>query len=72
MKPSEKLLIKALKNLNSVGIILFATKTKNTKIGLYDYHEDADELTLGEGVSRIIVRVVSLLGTEVEEKKRIE
>jgi len=70
MKPSEKLLIKALKNLNSVSIILFSTKTKNTRIGLYAYPEFVDELTLGEVVSKIIVRVASLLGTDDEEGKK--
>jgi len=70
MKPSERLIIEALKSLNNVSIILFSTKTKNTRIGLYAYHEDADELTLGEVVSKIIVRVAFLLGTDVEEGKK--
>ena len=69
MKPSEKLIIEALKSLNKVSGILFATRTKNARIGLYDYHEDEDELTIGEVVSKIIVRLVFLLGTGEDGKK---
>ena len=70
MKPSEKLIIEALKSLNNVSSILFSTQTKNTRIGLYDYREDADELTVGEVVSKLIVRIAFLLGTDAKEAKK--
>jgi len=72
MKPSERLIIEALKSLNNVGIILFATKMKNVTIGLYDVHYDIDatELTMGEVVAKLKVRITSLLGTDNEEEKK--
>ena len=71
MKPSEKLIIKALKSLNNVSIILYSTKMKNVTIGLYDehYNIDATELTMGEVVVKLKARITSLLGTGKEDKE---
>ena len=71
MKPSEKLIIEALKSLNNVSIILFATKMKNVTIGLYDVHYDIDasELTMGEVVAKLKVRITSLMGTGKEDRE---
>ena len=71
MKPSEKLIIKALKSLNNVSIILYSTKMNNVTIGLYDmpYDIDTTELTMGEVVVKLKARITSLLGTGKEDKE---